>query len=90
MLPKGATLDIVDKLDGGEVHIRILVVCHGGFVRDCGGGGGGADGAFGWCGVGGGDGRAVLGGAEDVGAEAVVVQAPDAVGAGGFQGVGLD
>lgn len=91
MLPEGAALDVVDELDGGEVHVHVLVVRHGGFVRDFGGGGGGSDGAFCWCGlgcVGWVDGGSVLGGAEDVGDEAVVVEAPDAMGAGGFEGVG--
>ena len=89
MLPKRTPLDIVDELDSGEVHIAVLIVRHGNFVRDFGGGGGGPDRAFGGCGLGWGDGRAELRAAEDVGDEAVVVEAPDAVGAGGFQGVGL-
>lgn len=94
MFPKGPALDLVDEVDGAEVHVAGCVVQHLGGGGDVAWWGRGGEGAFGGGGllthrggggiictgcdgvVGGWDGRdcgAVLGGAEDVGEEGVVV-----------------
>lgn len=85
MFPKRALLHIVDKPNRREIHVRRAVVVDlldGGHVA---GFRGAADGTLERRRVGVVDGAGELGGSEDVGQEEVVVQAPDAVGAGGFK-----
>ncbi|KZL64340.1 hypothetical protein CI238_03832, partial [Colletotrichum incanum] len=91
VLPKRALFHVVDEADGGEVHVLGALGLDDGGLDDVARLGRAADGALGGHGVGvRGDGGRQLGGAEDVGEEGVVVEAPDAVGAGGLEGVGQD
>lgn len=73
VLPEGAPFDIVDEADGAEVHVLAPVPLDGGGFGYVGGVRGIGAGSFDGCLVAGGDGGAVLGAAEDVGDEGVVV-----------------
>ena len=88
VLPKWTFFDVIDESNGREVHVHMaLVLNNGGFgyIRRF---GGAADGALQWHGVlRGRDGSGELGRAEDVWYEGVVIEAPYAVGAGGFEGI---
>lgn len=90
MLPERALLDIVDEPNRREVQIPLPLLLHHlpfdhvpGLRRA-------SDRPLERHGLVIGDGPRQLRGAEDVGKEGVVVEAPDAVGAGGLEGVGQD
>lgn len=85
MLPKGALFDIVDKPNGGEVHVCLpLVLDHSGLCNvarlRC-----AADGSLERHGFVVADGSRELRRAEYVWRERVVVKTPDAMSAGGFE-----
>ena len=73
MFPERPLFDIVNEADGAEVHVLVPAPFDGGDFGDVRGvrgvGKGSFDGGF----VGGGDAGAILGAAEDVGDEGVVV-----------------
>ena len=73
MFPKRPLFDIVDEADGAEVHVLVPAPFDGGDFGDVRGVGGVGKGSFDGGVVGGGDGGAVLGAAEDVGDEGVVI-----------------
>lgn len=73
MLPKRALFDIVDEADGAEVHVLVPAPFDSGDFGDVRGIRGVGKRSFDRGFVGGGDGGPVLGAAEDVGDEGVVV-----------------
>lgn len=73
VLPKGAPFHVVDEADGAEVHVLVPLPVDGGEFGYVGGVGRVGAGTFDGGRVVGGDGGAVLGAAEDVGDEGVVV-----------------
>ena len=73
VLPEGAPFHVVDEADGAEVHVSVPLPLHRGGFGDVRRVGGVRAGSFRGGSVAGGDGGAVLGAAEDVGDEGVVV-----------------
>ena len=93
MLPERAPLDIVNKPHRAEIQVPLPFPLDDHGFRHVGWVGGVVAGAFGGdfnsAAVAGGNGRGVLGAAEEVGEEGMVVEAPNAVRAGGLEGVGF-
>ncbi len=90
VFPKGSLFHVVYEPHCREIHVRGAVLGHEVGLDDVGGLGGSRDGALEGRGLVGGDSTVVLGAAEDVGDEGVVVKAPDAVRAGGLESIGED